>query len=95
VVSRVEAGLAAGTARGAARSTGRILQIEYRYFQDRYERVPALLAELIAFDPEIIVTSTSNPAIAIHAAAPTIPMFSLGLGEPVALVLVESLSGNE
>ena len=71
---------------------GQNLQIEYRYFQAHYERIPALLAELIAFGPEIIVTSTSNPAIAIHTAAPTIPLVFMGLGDPVALGLVESLA---
>src|SRR5262249_8720060 len=71
---------------------GQNLQIEYRYFQGRYERVPALLAELVAFDPEIIVTSTRNPAIAIHTTAPSIPLVFLGLGDPVGLGLVESLA---
>jgi putative ABC transport system substrate-binding protein len=71
---------------------GQNLQIEYRYFQGRAELIPALLAELIAFGPEIIVTGNSVSATAIHAAAPTIPMVFVGPGDPVALGLVESLA---
>src|ERR1700752_4402479 len=52
---------------------GSNLQIEYRFFQGRTERIPALLAELVAFGPEVIVTSTSDSAAALHSAAPTIP----------------------
>ncbi len=34
---------------------GRNLQIEYRYSQGRTEQIPALVAELVAFGPEVIV----------------------------------------
>jgi putative ABC transport system substrate-binding protein len=71
---------------------GQNLQIEYRWVQGRLEKVPALIAELIASSPEIIVTSQSNPAIAIHAAAPTIPLVFVNLGDPVGLGLVENLA---
>src|SRR5215469_9075790 len=68
------------------------LQVEFRYFKGDYGQVPPLLAELVAFRPEVIVTSTSNSAIAIHAAAPTIPMVFLNVADPVALGLVGSLA---
>jgi putative ABC transport system substrate-binding protein len=71
---------------------GRDLRIEYRYFRGRYDQVPALLTELVAFGPEVIVTSTSNSAVAIHAAAPTIPLVFLAVADPVALGLVQSLA---
>jgi putative tryptophan/tyrosine transport system substrate-binding protein len=71
---------------------GQNLQIEYRYFRGRYDQLPALLTELVAFDPEVIVTSTSNSAVAIHAAAPTIPLVFLTVADPVALGLVQSLA---
>jgi len=71
---------------------GQNLQIEYRYFRGRAEQIPALLAELVAFGPEVIVTSTSNSAVVIHAAAPTIPMVFLTVADPVALGLVKSLA---
>jgi putative ABC transport system substrate-binding protein len=71
---------------------GQNLQIEFRDFQGRADRIPALLAELIAFRPEVIVTGTSVSAIAIREAAPTIPLVFVGLGDPVGLGLVKSLS---
>jgi putative ABC transport system substrate-binding protein len=71
---------------------GRDLLIEYRYFRARYEQIPTLLAELVAFGPEVIVTSTSNSAIAIHSAVPTIPMVFLNVADPVGLGLVRSLA---
>jgi hypothetical protein len=40
---------------------GSNLQIEYRFFQGRTERIPTLLAELVAFGPEVIVTGTAIP----------------------------------
>jgi putative ABC transport system substrate-binding protein len=52
---------------------GQNLQIEYRWVQGRTD-VSALVAELIASNPEVIVTSQSNPAIIIHTTAPSIPV---------------------
>jgi putative ABC transport system substrate-binding protein len=46
---------------------------------------------LIASNPEVIVTSQSNPAIMIHTTAPSIPVVVAGVGDPVGLGLVESL----
>src|SRR5438477_7632307 len=46
---------------------GQNIQIEYRYSQARTEQIPALVAELIAFRPEVIVAFTSPNAVAVHA----------------------------
>jgi putative tryptophan/tyrosine transport system substrate-binding protein len=70
---------------------GQNLHIEYRYSQGQSEKYPALIAELIASNPEIIVTSQSNPALMIHTTAPSIPLVLAGVGDPVGLGLVESL----
>jgi putative ABC transport system substrate-binding protein len=69
------------------------VQVEYRYSQARTEQIPALVAELLAFNPEVIVTSggPQNP-VAVHAVAPAIPLVFLGVADPIALGLVESLS---
>jgi ABC-type uncharacterized transport system substrate-binding protein len=71
---------------------GQNLQIEYRYSQGQSEKVPALIAELIASNPEVIVTSQSNPALMIHTTAPSIPLVLTGVGDPVGLGLVKSLA---
>jgi putative tryptophan/tyrosine transport system substrate-binding protein len=72
------------------------LQIEYRYSQGRNEQIPALVAELVAFGPEVIVGNGTQNAVAVHEGASTIPLVFLA-GDPVAVGLVESLahpSGN-
>jgi putative tryptophan/tyrosine transport system substrate-binding protein len=71
---------------------GRNLQIEYRYSQAQTERIPALVAELIAFGPKVIVAATTPSAVAVHGAAPTIPLVFVNVGDPVAVGLVESLA---
>jgi putative tryptophan/tyrosine transport system substrate-binding protein len=71
---------------------GRDLQIEYRYSQARTEQIPALVAELVAFSPEVIVAATTPNAVAVHANAPTVPLVFVGLGDPVAVGLVENLA---
>src|SRR5260370_35408745 len=71
---------------------GRNLQVEYRYSPARSEQIPALVAELVAFGPEVIVTSGPQLTLAVHAAAPTIPLVFLAVAHPVALVLVETLA---
>jgi putative ABC transport system substrate-binding protein len=71
---------------------GRNIQIEYRYSHAQTERIPALVSELLAFGPEIIVASTPQNAVAVHAVAPTIPLIFVNVADPVALGLVESLA---
>ena len=68
------------------------LQIEYRYSQGRNEQIPALVAELVAFGPELIVAGGTPPAVAVHAGAPTIPLVFVAVGDPVAVGLVENLA---
>jgi putative tryptophan/tyrosine transport system substrate-binding protein len=68
------------------------LQVEYRYSQGQAERIPALVAELVAFGPEVIVGNGSPNAVGVHAGAPTIPLVFVGVGDPVAVGLVENLA---
>jgi putative ABC transport system substrate-binding protein len=71
---------------------GSDLQIEYHYWRAQKEQLPALVAELVAFSPEVIVAGATPSAVAVHAAAPTIPLLFVNVGDPVALGLVESLA---
>src|SRR6478672_13741285 len=48
---------------------GKNIQIEYRYSEARTEQTPALVAELVAFRPEVIVAVNSPNAVAVHANA--------------------------
>ena len=71
---------------------GRNLQIETRYYQGQSDRIPALVAELVALHPDIIVATAPQTALAVRAAAPTIPLVFLTIADPVALGLVGNLA---
>jgi ABC-type uncharacterized transport system substrate-binding protein len=71
---------------------GKNIQIEYRYSEARTEKTPALVAELVAFRPEVIVAVNSPNAVAVHAKAPTVPLIFVGAADPVAVGLVENLA---
>jgi putative ABC transport system substrate-binding protein len=71
---------------------GRNLLIEYRYYQGLSERIPAPAAELAVLGLALIVVGTSEPALAVHAAAPTTPLVFASISDPVKIGLVESLA---
>ena len=71
---------------------GRDITIEYRWAEDRYERLPALAAELVRRKVDVIVAIGGNTsALAAKSATTTIPIvFEIG-GDPIGLGLVASL----
>jgi putative tryptophan/tyrosine transport system substrate-binding protein len=71
---------------------GQNLQVEYRYFSDQLERIPALAAELAAAKPEVIVAAGPLPARAVQAAAPAVPLVFLAIADPVGLGFIDSLA---
>lgn len=68
---------------------GKNLLVEYRYAPDR---LPALAAELVALNPELIIAQGSEPALALKSATATIPIVLVTVYEPVGFGLVQSLS---
>jgi putative ABC transport system substrate-binding protein len=68
------------------------LLIEYRYYGGLSKRIPVYAAELAALGLELIVVGTSEPALALHSAAPTTPLVFASISDPVALGLVENLA---
>jgi len=71
---------------------GRDIHVEYRWAEGKYERFPALIAELIASKVEVIVTAGTPASLAVKKAAPSIPLVMIAVGEPVATGLVASLA---
>jgi putative ABC transport system substrate-binding protein len=72
---------------------GQNVAIEYRWGGGRFDEIPALAAELVARRPSLIVATGGDPvAIAVKAAAPTIPIVFVIGGDPVGQGLVMTFS---
>src|ERR1051325_2578630 len=70
---------------------GKNLVIEYRYADGQFDRVPALVDELLRLKVDIIVTTSSISARAARKATKTIPIV-MTTGSPVEQGLAENLA---
>jgi putative tryptophan/tyrosine transport system substrate-binding protein len=71
---------------------GQNLIVEFRSANGQFERIPELLAELIAQPVEVIVTIGDPIVAAAKAATSTIPIVMAGSGDPVGRGFVTSLA---
>jgi putative ABC transport system substrate-binding protein len=71
---------------------GKTITIEWRWAEDKVERLPELSAELVKMNPEIIVANGTPAIRAIKAQTKTIPILMIGVGDPVGTGLVQSLA---
>ncbi len=71
---------------------GTNLVLEYRWAEGNYDRLPALLAELIRSNVDIIVTHGTPAALAAKQATASIPIVVGIIGDPVASGVVGSVA---
>jgi putative ABC transport system substrate-binding protein len=66
--------------------------LEARYAEGRFERLPALAAELVRLRCDVIVAAVTQASMAARDATGTIPVVMIGVADPVAAGLVASLA---
>jgi putative ABC transport system substrate-binding protein len=71
---------------------GQNLVIKYRWAEGRYDRLPALAADLVDRKVDIIVPATTPAALAARNATPLIPIVFVAVADPLATGLVTSLA---
>jgi ABC-type uncharacterized transport system substrate-binding protein len=71
---------------------GKNIIIEYRFAEQKSERVPELAADLVRLKVDLIVVSGITAALAAKKATTTIPIVMTRAGDPVALGLVAGLA---
>ena len=71
---------------------GKNFTIEYRFAEQKNERLPELAAELVRLKVDLIVVSGGPAALAAKGATTTIPIVMVNLSDPVGQGLVASLA---
>jgi len=81
------------TLRELGHTEGANLAFEYRWADGKYERLPALAAELAQSKVDVILSAWSTPAaLAAKRATSSIPIVFVGVGDAVGVGLVEGLA---
>jgi ABC-type uncharacterized transport system substrate-binding protein len=71
---------------------GRNMRIQFRFAENRLDRLPALAFQLVAWEPNVIYTYTSGGAQAAANATTTIPIVVGPAGETVLFALAGNLA---
>jgi putative ABC transport system substrate-binding protein len=71
---------------------GKNITIVYRSAEEKFERLPALVDELIGLKVDVLVMSSTPAALAAKKSTSTIPIVFIGVSDPVAAGLVDSLA---
>src|SRR5215831_14191567 len=72
---------------------GQTIAIEWRFAQEKFDRLPDLASELVRLKIDVIVTAGGYPTVeAAKNATTTIPIVMLGVSDAVQLGFVASLA---
>ena len=71
---------------------GKNLIIDYGFYGQSLDLLPALAADLIALRPDVLIAPGPQAAVALKSATATIPIVFVAVSDPVGLGLVQSLS---
>ncbi len=71
---------------------GKNFIIEYRFAEQKFDRLPELAKELVGLNLDLIVVAGTPSALAAKKATATIPIVVTNTGDPVAAGLVASLA---
>jgi len=71
---------------------GKTIILQLRYAEGQVDRLPALAAELVQLNVDVIVAWGSEPLEALRKATSRIPIVMVGRGDPVATGLAASLA---
>jgi putative tryptophan/tyrosine transport system substrate-binding protein len=71
---------------------GQNVVIEYRWAEGRYDRLPALVAEVVQLKVDVILTAGTPAVLAAKAGTQTIPIVMAAIGDPITAGVVPSLA---
>ena len=71
---------------------GQNVELRWRSSEGDLARVPAIIADLVSLNPDVIVTGTNNGVRAAHQATTTIPIVSPILTDPISNGFIASYS---
>jgi len=71
---------------------GQNIIVEYRHQDHDFERLPDVAAELVRLNIDVLVAVTTNAALAAKKSAGSVPIIFMGVTDPIAAGLVESLA---
>jgi putative ABC transport system substrate-binding protein len=71
---------------------GQNIEIEYRWGNGAFDRIPDFAAELVALEVDVIVAVVTQAAVAAKRATSSIPIVIAGVADPVGTGLIASLS---
>jgi putative ABC transport system substrate-binding protein len=71
---------------------GKNITIEYRFAEQKQERLPELAADLVRLKVDVLVATGGGPALAAKEVSTTIPIVMTGASDAVASGLVASLA---